>query len=188
MLATGTRGAIDLHFNILRADLHFYIIGDLGNHFHRGEGGVAAACSVKGRNAHQAMDAGLALEEAVSIGTLDHNAGRFEAGFIAIEIVENLIGIAVALRPAGIHPVEHLAPVLGFGAAGACLEGDQGIVAVVLTGEERFKTRLLHLLLQVFIAGLQLVEHRLVIFLNGHLADGHHVVPLGDPYGHSAPS
>lgn len=30
MLATGTGGAIDLHFNILRADLHFYIIGDLG--------------------------------------------------------------------------------------------------------------------------------------------------------------
>ena len=89
----------------------------------------------------------------------------------------------MALRPAGIHPVEHLAPVLGFGAAGACLEGDQGIVAVVLTGEERFKTRLLHLLLQVFIAGLQLVEHRLVIFLNGHLADGHHVVPLGDHMG-----
>ena len=40
------------------------------------------------------------------------------------------------LRPAGVHPVEHLAPVLGLGAAGAGVEAENGVAAVVLAGEQ----------------------------------------------------
>jgi hypothetical protein len=39
-------------------------------------------------------------------------------------------------RPAEVHAEEHFGPVLGFGAAGARLYGDDGVEAIVFTGEQ----------------------------------------------------
>ncbi len=38
---------------------------------------------------------------------------------------------ALALRPADVHPQQHLGPVLRFGAAGAGMDGQHGVAAVV---------------------------------------------------------
>ena len=65
----------------------------------------------------------LPAEIAVGVLALDHNGGGLDARLVALLIVHDLIGEAVALGPAGVHPVEHLGPVLGLGAAGAGVEG-----------------------------------------------------------------
>ena len=83
------------------------------------------------------------------------------------------------LGPAGVHAVEHLAPVLGLGAACAGLEGYQGVVAVVFAGQEGFETRFLHLLFQFRVPGGQLIQHGVVVLFDGHFADGHEIVPGG---------
>ena len=79
--------------------------------------------------------------------------------------------------PAGVHPVEHLAPVLGLGAAGARMEADQGVVIVVMAGEQGLQPAALHVLLQLGEALFQLLQHGIVVLLGGHFTNGHQVVP-----------
>lgn len=84
----------------------------------------------------------------------------------------------MTLRPAGVHAVEHLTPVLGFGAASACLKAHHGVVLVVVAGEQSFQTAGLHILCQRGKAGFQLFQHGIVVFFLRHLADGHQIVPV----------
>ena len=84
----------------------------------------------------------------------------------------------MALGPAGVHAVEHLGPVLGLGAAGAGVDGQDDVGGVVLPGEQGLEPGLLHLVLQGLEALLQLGQQGLVLKLVAHLAHGHHVVPL----------
>jgi hypothetical protein len=42
----------------------------------------------------------------------------------------------VALRPAEVHPLQHLRPVGGLGAAGARADRQDGVLGVVLAGEQ----------------------------------------------------
>ena len=92
--------------------------------------------------------------------------------------VQDLVGEAVALHPAGVHAVEHLGPVLGLGAAGAGVELEDGVGAVVLPGEEGVQVGLLHLLLQAVIALGDLGEQGVVVLLHGHLHQGGQILPL----------
>ena len=124
------------------------------------------------------MHAGLALQEAIGVVALDHDICRLQTGLVAVEIVENFIGKAVCLGPAGIHAVEHGAPILRLRAARAGMEGEKRVVCVVFARQERFQTRLFHVGLQLGVAVFQLVQHGVVVFLQRHLADGHQVVPF----------
>ena len=92
---------------------------------------MAAAGGVKRRDAHQTVYARLSLEEAVGVFALDDDIRGLEAGFFAVLIVHDLVGEAVALGPAGVHTVQHLAPVLRLSAARTRVEGDERVQAVV---------------------------------------------------------
>ena len=180
VLAARAGGAVDLHFNVLGPDLDILgIVGDLGDDLDRGERRLPPRVGVERRHAHQPVDAILALEQAVGIRALDQDAGRFDAGLVAVEIVEDLIAESMGLDPVRVHPIEHRGPVLRLGAARACLEGDDGVVAVIFAGEQRLQPFPLHLFLKRLVALDQLVQHRVVIFLDRHLADRHQIVPMG---------
>ena len=180
MLAARAGRAVDLHLNVLRTDLDVLgIVRDLRNDLDRGERGLPPRVRVKRRNTHQTVHAVLALEEAVGVLALDEDAGGFDPGLVAVEVVQNFIGQAVRLDPAGIHAIKHLRPVLRFRAARTGLKGHDGVVAVVFALEQRLQPRLLHILFQRVVAVLQLVEHGVVVLLERHLADGHQVVPCG---------
>ena len=84
----------------------------------------------------------------------------------------------MAFCPAGVHPVEHLAPVLGLRATGSGVEGHERIVAVVLPGEQGLQPRLLHALGELLKTLLKLRQHGVVVFLQSHLADGEKVLHL----------
>ena len=157
MLAAGTGGAVDLHLVILGPDVHILaVVLDFGNDLNGGEGGLTAGVGVKGRHPDQPVDAVLPLQEAVGILTLNEDIRGFQARFVALLIVQNLIGEAVALRPAGVHPVEHLGPVLGLGAAGAGVELQNGIgvVLIIVAGEQGLQAAGLHVFRQLLVAVL----------------------------------
>ena len=50
-----------------------------------------------------------------------------------------------------------------LGAAGTCLEGNKGIVAIVVAGEETLETSLLHLVFQGLVQALGLVQREAVV-------------------------
>ena len=129
------------------------------------------------------MDAVFPAKIAVGILALDHNGGGFQAGFVALLIVHDLIGEAVALGPAGVHPVEHLCPVLCLGAACAGMKRENGVGGIVLAGEQGLEPGGLHALDEGGVFFLQFGEEGLVLFLVAHLAQDHHVVPGGAALG-----
>ena len=179
LLAAGTGGAEHVHLDVLVAQLDLARVGDLGHDLHGGEARLPAAGGVEGADAHQAVHAVLALEIAVGVLALNLDGGALDARLLAVLPVEQGVGVAVALRPAGVHAVEHLRPVLRLGAARAGVDGEYGVVRVVLAGEQRGKAHLLQRRLEGGEVALQLVEHAVVVLLYGHLAQHHHVVPLG---------
>ena len=179
MLAAGAAGPVDLHLDVLVPDLHLVVVLDLGHDLHGGEGGLPPGVGVKGGHPDQPVDAVLAFQQAVGVLPLDGDGRGLDARLVPVLVVQDLIGEIVALGPAGVHPVEHLGPVLGLGAAGAGVEGEDGAVAVVLPGEESGHPGLLDLLLQGLEALLQLGEELLVLRLLAHLAQGRQVLPLG---------
>ena len=82
----------------------------------------------------------------------------------------------MALRPAGVHTVQHRAPVLRLSAACAGMEGHEGVVAVVFAGQQRAELLRRYRFLQLLVAGFQLPEHGFIVLLDGHFADGQQVV------------
>ena len=178
MLAARAAGAAGLHLDVLGADLDLAVVLKLGHDLDGGEARLATGVGIKRGDAHKAVHAVLTLEVAVGIVTLDEDGGGLDARLVAGLIVHELIGVAVALGPAGIHAVEHLRPVLRLGAAGAGVEGQNRVVRVVLAGEKRGQTALADLLFELFIALDHVGQLGRVVLLLRHLAERERVLPL----------
>ena len=103
-----------------------------------GERGVPARLAVEGRDAHQPMDARFGLQPAIGVVALDQQRRRLDAGLLAVMDFHDLDLEIVPLRPARIHPQQHLRPVLALGAAGAGMDFEIGVVGVGLAREQRF--------------------------------------------------
>ena len=179
MLTACTAGAAGLHLDVLRTDLDLAVVIQLRHDLQRSEAGLASGVGIEGRNTHQTVNTVLTLQIAVGILPLDEDGGGLDARLIAGLVVHELIGVAVALRPAGIHPVEHLRPVLGLGAACSGVEGEDSIVGIVLAGQKRRQTALVDLLFQRLIAGGHLRQLGGVVLLLCHFAQGQCVLPVG---------
>ena len=85
----------------------------------------------------------------------------------------------MGVGPAGVHAVEHLGPVLGLGAAGAGVEGQNGVVGVVLAVEHGHQLQLVHRLLHRVDGFLAFRDQAGVVFLGQHLQHGAGVLVLG---------
>ncbi len=172
VLAAGTRGAVDLHLDIFGADIHLDGVVQLRHDFQRSKAGLAAGVGVKGRDAHQTVDAILALEQAVGVGALDHDGSTLQTGLIAVLIVQHFHGHAVGLCPLAVHTIEHLGPVLCLGAAGAGVEGQDGVAVVVLAVQHGHELQLIHSLAHRVDGFFRLGHHLGVVLLVQHLQHG----------------
>ena len=115
MLAAGAGGTVNLHLNVLVPDLH--IVGgvlNFRNHLHRRKGGLPPGVGVKGRHPHQPVHPVFPPSESRRHFPPPRRCPPiFSPASSPLLVVQDLVGVAVGLRPAGIHPVEHLAPILG---------------------------------------------------------------------------
>ena len=137
------------------------------------------AGGVKGGDPDQPVDAVLALQKAVGVLALDHNGGALDAGLVPVQIVHHPDLVAVPVGPHVVHPVEHGGPVLGLGAAGPGVEGQNGVVGIILPGEQGPQAGGLDLLRKGGELLLQLRQHGLVVLLQRHLAQSQQILPGG---------
>ena len=84
------------------------------------------------------------------------------------------------VRPLHVHAVEHLRPVLRLRSAGAGVEGEDGVAAVVFTGEKRRQAGLIDLLFQRGIARFQLGQKARVVHLAAHVDQREQIVARGN--------
>ena len=101
-----------------------------------GEAGVAARGGVEGRDPDQPVDAALGGEEAVGVLAAGDEGRRLQARLLPRRGLLHLDLEAAPLGPAQVHPQQDLGPVLGVGAAGAGVDGDDGVAGVVLAAEQ----------------------------------------------------
>ncbi len=69
----------------------------------------------------------------------DLDGGGFDAGLFALGLFEIFDLEAVFFGPARVHAQQHLRPVLAFGAARAGMDGDDGALGVVRSGEQHLR-------------------------------------------------
>ena len=174
VLSAGAAGAVGIHPDIVRIDLHMDVVGKLRHHVAGNKGGLPLARRVEGRDADQTVHAVFAAEPAVGILTVDLDGHGLDARHIAVQVVKNLDGIALALCPAGVHAVQHGAPVTGLRAAGARVQAEDGVVGVIFSGEQRLGLQLLQLMNKLIQHLPDLRDHSFVLFFVpqlDHVAD-----------------
>ena len=71
MLTARAGGAARLHFDILGTNLNLTIVGYVRHYLNRRKARMPSAGSVKGRNAHQTVNAVFTLEKAIRIFSLN---------------------------------------------------------------------------------------------------------------------
>jgi len=115
---------------------------------------------------HEAVHALLAAQPAVGVRSAQLDGGVLDARLVAQGAVDHVGLDAVTLRPAQVHALEHLGPVLRLGAAGAGEDLQDGVAVVVGTGEGVLELERIELALQRQEVALQrLGEVRLALVL-----------------------
>ena len=109
------------------------------------------------------------LQRAVRVRRLHREGGRLEPGLLGVRGVVDLGRVAVPLRPAQVHPQQHLGEVGRVHAAGAGPDGDQRLAGVVLAGEQGADLHLLDGLGQRGDLGADLGERARVVLGLGQL-------------------
>ena len=139
---------IGVDAEILVVDLDVDVLRQLGPDVDRGERGVAARRLIERRDAHQPMDAGFGREQPVGVVAGHGDRRALQPGLFARLIVDDLALEAAALGPAQVHAQQHLGPVLRLGAAGAGMNGEDGVLAIVLAAEHLLDLAGLHFLIE----------------------------------------
>src|SRR5829696_837023 len=83
------------------------------------------------------MDAALGLQDPVRVLAVNREGRRLQSGLLPSAGLEHLRAETAPLGPAQVHPQQHLRPILGIGAARACVDRDERVAGVVLAAEER---------------------------------------------------
>ena len=90
---------------------------------------------IERRDPDQPVDAGFGRQQPVRVLACHRHRRALEPRFFAGLVVDDLALEAAALGPAHVHAQQHLGPVLRLGAAGAGMDGDDGVLAIVLAAE-----------------------------------------------------
>ena len=120
-------------------DFDVDVVLNVGPQFDFGKRGMTARRRVERADAHQPMHARFALQIAVSIAAVNAHHHALDARFFAFAAVKHFDFVAVLLRPAQIHALQHRRPVLRLGAARARVNGEDRVLVVVGAGEQRLQ-------------------------------------------------
>jgi hypothetical protein len=109
---------------------------------------VTARSLVEGRDPDETMHPGLGGHQPERVLAVECDRSAFDPRFFARLIVQHFALEPAALCPFQVHLEQHFRPVLRFGAAGAGMNGDDGVGAVVLTTQHLLDLGGLDLVLQ----------------------------------------
>jgi hypothetical protein len=168
VLAARTTRAENISAHVVGIDLDCDGVLDLRGHLDEHEGRVAAVRRVEGADAHEAMHAVLAFEQAICPGAGDADRRGLDARLIADRLLEKLHRHAVFLGPEQVHAQEHLRPVLGISATRTGVDADERHVVRVWVVEEQIDLAAADLLLECAQLFLEVRGHRVVRLVLEH--------------------
>ena len=132
------------------------------------------------------MDAAFALEKAEGVRPGDAQGHAFDARLVAGQKVHFLHRVFAARGPAGVQTQQHFGPVLGFRAARAGVDFQNGVLAVFLGREQHDQLGLVQQGGQFLLLLLQGFQGFLILVFRGQNQPFLHVVPAGLEAGQAA--
>ena len=136
MLSAGTTASVGINTDVLIIDFYVQIFLNIRHYIAGYERGLTLSSCVERGNTDQTVNSFLRLQKSVCVLSVYLESNGFHTSFISIQIVQYFDGKALALSPACVHTVQHAAPVAGFCSAGSCIQLNDGILAVILSGEK----------------------------------------------------
>ena len=179
MLSAGAAGTIGIDPQVLIADLHLDLLVNVRHDITGHKGGLTFSCRIERRNTHQTVHAFFRFQIPVSIHSVDLEGHRLHAGFLTLQKIQLFQSKAFALRPAGVHPVQHSAPVAGFRSARSRVQLDNRIVGIKFSGKECLDTDCFEILFKTIQHFLNLRNDRRVVFFVAHLDQRLHILFRG---------
>ncbi len=131
-----TRRQKRIYPQVFGVNRHFGHITQFRQHFNQSKAGVAHLFCIKRGNADQAVHAVFALERAIGIAADHFHRGALQAGFGAAVFVYHTRAVPFLFAKTQEHTQQHFRPVVGFGAAGSRMEGDNGVGRIMFTTEQ----------------------------------------------------
>ncbi len=165
MLSARPARPIRVHLEVLVLDVDRDLVGDVGIHEHRSEGGVAPGVGIERADAHQAMHSLFRLQVAERVVAFDLDSGPRDAAFFPLLDVHHLVLVVVPLHPLRVHAQQHHRPVLAFRSASAGMHGQDRASEIIGIAEHRPEFELLHAVHQAGHESLELLRERLVLFV-----------------------
>jgi len=92
---------------------------------------------VEGRKPHQPVHALLRAQIAIRIFPSTAMVTLFKTGFFSVSTIQDLSLESACIGPAQVHAFQHGGPILRIGSACPGMDGKQGIVIIVQTGQHR---------------------------------------------------
>ena len=180
MLAACAAASVGIDSEVFLIDFDIQVFFNIGHDIQGYKGSLAFALCVEWGDPHQAVHSFFWFQIAVCVFSVYLEGNGFNAGFVAVQEIQDFHSKAFSFRPSGIHSVEHAAPVAAFCTACACVKLQYGAVLIILAGKKRADAQRF----QFFREGIQLrtdfLRHRLVVFLISHFNERLDIVILGE--------
>jgi hypothetical protein len=135
VLPTGAARPVGVDPEVLVLNLDVHVVGQLGPDEHGGKRGVSPRRLIEGRDADQTMHARFSQHHAVGEVANQQDRRALDARLVAGLVVDDVPLEPAPLRPLQVHAQQHLGPVLRLGAAGARVDGDDRVGAIVLAAQ-----------------------------------------------------
>ena len=178
MLSTGTTASVGINTDIVIIDLNIQILLDIRHNIAGYKRGLSLSCCIKRRNTYKTMNTLLGFQITVGVLSVHLEGYGFHTGLITVKVIQDLQRKAFLLRPSAVHTIKHSAPVAGLCSAGSCVQLDDGVLSVVLSGKECLHTDAVKACLKLVQHFLDLRDDLRIIFLISHLDHGFHIFHL----------
>src|SRR6266404_7341763 len=137
MLPALTARTVSVNPNVIRLNVDFNAVVNLGRNVHAGKRRMPPLRLIKGRNSHQPVHANLARQISERILANHRKCRGLDSSFFAGLVVVHLRLESLPLRPSQIHSQQHLGPVLRLGSPSPRMNRHDRIQAVVLSRKQR---------------------------------------------------
>ena len=179
MLSTGSTGSVGIDAQIIFIDLHFHIFLDIRHNITGYKGCLPFSSRIERGNTHQPVDPFLGLQITIGILSVHLECNRLNACFLTVQIIQHFHFKSFGRCPSGVHTIQHTCPVTGLCSTGTCMQGHNGIVSVVFTGQQCFHTNIFKTCFKLIQQFLNLRNDFRIIFLISHLDHKFHIFHLG---------
>ena len=96
---------------------------------------MASAAGIERGNSHEPVDARFRAQVSKRLRPFDVQTGTFDTRYFPFLVLEHRDAKVIALGPSGVHPKQHLRPVLTFGTSRAGMNRQNAIPVIVRTIE-----------------------------------------------------